>query len=108
MSGQAPLLIADKLVAEYEPGLPIVNGASIHVNAGEIVAVLGPNGAGKSTLVKAIAGLIPISGGPSDITTKLALLTLLIDGAFDPWTTVSVKLCVASAPMPLCAVKVIG
>jgi branched-chain amino acid transport system ATP-binding protein len=63
MSGQAPLLIADKLVAEYEPGLPIVNSVSIHVNAGEIVAVLGPNGAGKSTLVKAIAGLIPISGG---------------------------------------------
>ena len=60
---QTPLLVVDNLVAGYEPGLPIVNGASIHVAAGEIVAVLGPNGAGKSTLIKAIAGLVPISGG---------------------------------------------
>jgi branched-chain amino acid transport system ATP-binding protein len=63
MSGQTPLLIVDRLVAGYETGLSIVNGASITVAAGEIVAVLGPNGAGKSTLIKAIAGLVPISGG---------------------------------------------
>ena len=52
-----PLLSVENLVAGYEPGLPIVNGASIHAGKGEIVAVLGPNGAGKSTLLKAIAGL---------------------------------------------------
>jgi branched-chain amino acid transport system ATP-binding protein len=63
MRGEQPLLVVENLVAGYEPGLPIVNGASIHVEAGEIVAVLGPNGAGKSTLIKAIAGLAPISGG---------------------------------------------
>ena len=57
MSEQTPLLIVDKLVAGYEPGMPIVNGASLSVAAREIVAVLGPNGAGKSTLMKAIAGL---------------------------------------------------
>ena len=33
MSGQTPLLIVDRLVAGYEPGLPIVNGASITVAA---------------------------------------------------------------------------
>ncbi len=58
-----PLLSVENLVAGYEPGLPIVNGASIHAGKGEIVAVLGPNGAGKSTLLKAIAGLTPVSGG---------------------------------------------
>jgi branched-chain amino acid transport system ATP-binding protein len=58
-----PLLSVENLVAGYEPGLPIVNGASIHAEKGEIVAVIGPNGAGKSTLLKAIAGLTPISGG---------------------------------------------
>lgn len=57
------LLEVDALVAGYEPGLPIVNGASIHVASGEIVAVLGPNGAGKSTLIKAIAGLTPVWSG---------------------------------------------
>ena len=51
------------LVAGYEPGVPIVNGASLSIEAGEIVAVLGPNGAGKSTLIKAIAGIAPIASG---------------------------------------------
>ncbi len=56
-------LWVDHLVAGYEPGLPIVRGASIRVEPGEIVAVLGPNGAGKSTLIKAIAGLVPVASG---------------------------------------------
>ncbi len=74
----APVLAIHKLQAGYEPGLPIVRGASLVVVRGEIVAILGPNGAGKSTLVKAVAGLVPISGGtvwlldaqgtPQDIT----------------------------------------
>ena len=53
----------EQLEAGYEPGLPIVRGASLWVDSGEIVAILGPNGAGKSTLVKAVAGLVPVSAG---------------------------------------------
>jgi branched-chain amino acid transport system ATP-binding protein len=56
-------LRVEALEAGYEPGLPIVRGASLSVEFNEIVAVLGPNGAGKSTLIKAIAGLVPISAG---------------------------------------------
>jgi branched-chain amino acid transport system ATP-binding protein len=51
------------LVAGYEPDLPIVKGANLTVAEGEIHAIFGPNGAGKSTLVKAVAGLVPASGG---------------------------------------------
>ncbi|WP_174804064.1 ABC transporter ATP-binding protein [Martelella limonii] len=61
MSG--PVLQVNELVAGYEPGVPIVRGASIRVDQGEIVVVLGPNGAGKSSFIKAIAGLVPKSGG---------------------------------------------
>jgi branched-chain amino acid transport system ATP-binding protein len=56
-------LRVEALEAGYEPGLPIVRGASLVVEAQEIMAVLGPNGAGKSTLIKAVAGLVPISSG---------------------------------------------
>ncbi|WP_329569975.1 ABC transporter ATP-binding protein [Kitasatospora sp. NBC_01266] len=31
--------------------------------AGEVIALLGPNGAGKSTALRALAGLLPLSGG---------------------------------------------
>jgi branched-chain amino acid transport system ATP-binding protein len=51
------------LEAGYDPGLPIVRGASLRVEAGEILAILGPNGAGKSTFVKAVAGLVPVTAG---------------------------------------------
>jgi branched-chain amino acid transport system ATP-binding protein len=87
----APLLSVEKLVAYYEPGLPIVNGASIHASPGEIVALLGPNGAGKSTLIKAIAGLTKVSGGSvmfdgADITLLPAHKRIGVGLAFTPQT----------------------
>lgn len=91
MMSRQPLLVVENLVAGYEPKLPIVNGASIHADAGEIVALLGPNGAGKSTLVKAIAGLTAISGGrvrlgERDITGLPAHAMIRAGIAFAPQT----------------------
>ena len=31
--------------------------------AGSLVGIIGPNGAGKSTFIKAVMGLLPLSGG---------------------------------------------
>lgn len=40
-----------------------VKGLSLDVDADELVTVLGSNGAGKSSLLRAIQGLVPVSGG---------------------------------------------
>lgn len=42
---------------------PIVDGANLYVETGELVGLIGPNGAGKSTLLRAIAGLGAYEGG---------------------------------------------
>ena len=87
----APILSVEGMVAGYEPGLPIVNGASIHAAHGEIVALLGPNGAGKSTLIKAVAGLAPLTSGEvrfdgKDLTLMPAHLRIREGLAFAPQT----------------------
>jgi ABC-type cobalamin/Fe3+-siderophores transport system ATPase subunit len=44
-------------------GTPILRGADLSLERGELLAVVGPNGAGKSTLVRAVSGLQPIAAG---------------------------------------------
>ncbi len=56
------MLQLEKVVAGYS-GVPVLHGASLHVNAGEAVAVVGANGAGKSTLVSVACGLQPVMSG---------------------------------------------
>lgn len=47
----------------YYGSIHAVKGVSIHVNAGEIVALIGGNGAGKSTILRTISGILkPTSG----------------------------------------------
>jgi branched-chain amino acid transport system ATP-binding protein len=58
-----PLLIADDLTAGYVPGVDILNGCSLELAEGELVAIIGPNGAGKSTLIKAMFGLVGVRQG---------------------------------------------
>ena len=62
MSGRE-ILRADEVRAGYVPGVDILNGCSLTLDAGEIVGIIGPNGAGKSTLLKAIFGLLNVREG---------------------------------------------
>jgi ABC-type branched-subunit amino acid transport system ATPase component len=50
-------------VEKHFGGLPAVNGVTLAVDKGEIVALVGPNGAGKSTLLKAVSGVQPPTRG---------------------------------------------
>ena len=62
MSSSETLLELRNIHVHYG-GVKALDGASVSIDEGEIVALMGPNGAGKSTILKAIFGLAPISSG---------------------------------------------
>ena len=41
----------------------VLNGVSLDVEKGEIIAIIGRSGSGKSTLLRCVNGLEPIQGG---------------------------------------------
>jgi branched-chain amino acid transport system ATP-binding protein len=47
----------------YGAGVRALQGVSLRVRAGEVVALIGANGAGKTTLLKTIAGLVAPQAG---------------------------------------------
>jgi len=51
------------LVKQYGKGETALQGVSLEVGAGEIVALIGPSGAGKSTLIRCVNRLVEPSGG---------------------------------------------
>ncbi len=56
------LLKLDDVHVHYG-GVHALDGASVAIDEGEIVALMGPNGAGKSTVLKAIFGIAPVHSG---------------------------------------------
>ncbi len=64
------LLKAESLVSGYGKK-QVLNGVSVEVAAGEIVALIGHNGAGKSTLLKTVFGLLPLWQGQVVLDDKV-------------------------------------
>ena len=58
----APIFVAEDIEAGYGDAT-IIQGVSIQVAEGEIVAIVGPNGSGKSTLIKSFLGFARLFQG---------------------------------------------
>lgn len=58
---ELPLEVHDLTVAYHRR--PVLYGIDLEIPKGKLVGIVGPNGAGKSTLIKAIMGVVPLSGG---------------------------------------------
>jgi len=65
------MLKVDDVVVRYGAATAL-DGVSLTVEQGEMVALVGPNGAGKSTLVNAISSIIPVASGSITIGGTVA------------------------------------
>ena len=57
-----PIIEVKNVIGGYG-GAPILNGVNISIEQSDIGVIVGPNGAGKSTTLKAIFGLLKVTGG---------------------------------------------
>jgi ABC-type lipoprotein export system ATPase subunit len=67
------LVTASSLVKTYGEGRAarrVLDGADLHVDAGELVALVGPSGSGKSTLLHLIGGLDRADGGSIEVAGR--------------------------------------
>jgi ABC-type branched-subunit amino acid transport system ATPase component len=60
------VLAIDDLRVSYGGAVRALDGLTMSVRAGEVVALLGVNGAGKTTTLRAVMGLLPYNGGARD------------------------------------------
>ena len=118
----APLLVLDNVEVVYKRAITAVQGISLQVMPGQIVAILGTNGAGKSTTLRAITGFLglddarvtegsilykgtPIQNARPDIVARMGLALVPEREKVFPNLTVAENLIVPASAVPLAARK---
>lgn len=69
-SSVAPPVLSLYGLSKHFGGVRAIDGVSVHIDRGEVVALVGDNGAGKSTLVKCIAGAYEPDSGRIEVEGK--------------------------------------
>lgn len=73
------MLKADELCIA-RGGLPVLEGVSFSLSAGQALVLRGPNGIGKTTLLRAVAGLQPVLRGRVDVDREALAYISHADG----------------------------
>jgi NitT/TauT family transport system ATP-binding protein len=100
--GRAPGLAIERAGIAYG-GMPVLEGVSLGVAAGELVSLLGASGCGKSTLLRLVVGLTqPTSGrvvwnGSAVAGTSVDRGLVFQDYALYPWMTLAENVALAVA-----------
>jgi energy-coupling factor transport system ATP-binding protein len=71
-NNQLPLIHIENLSYGYKEGTLALQGVSLDIRAGEMLAIVGRNGAGKSTLAKLLVGLLKPQKGEITLFGKSA------------------------------------
>lgn len=75
MADDENMIISMSGITKRFPGVLALDGVSLEVRKGEVLALVGENGAGKSTLIKILSGLYQKDEGDIRINGKLVNIT---------------------------------
>ncbi len=85
------LLVIDGVTIRIA-GRPLLEGASLRIDAGRRIGLLGRNGAGKSTLLRAISGDLPLDGGTIHLAAGARLAQVRQEAPSGPATLLATVL----------------
>jgi ribose transport system ATP-binding protein len=74
-ASETPLLLKMRGITKRFPGVVALQGVSLSLRAGEVLALMGENGAGKSTLMKILGGVQPPDEGEISIDGRPVVLS---------------------------------